>query len=934
MVSLLRPFALADIWCEPWQDHQHVMRPARLTPNGGAFRRASVLWESIPTPNADQPLDQGVYHIYQIGQLPPGFFDIVSITDDYVKSGTVSQVATGNADGSFDYTPTIPSARGVNVVQTPYWYSVDSVCEANGMVIDVYLDNGVKFPRHECWIMRRPDKNLLLAVKDWTALDLGTKTKPDYYTGQSVRVPRTLDEEVLSVRFYRNALGDNNLKCVAATIDSVGTFNSFMTQCAAIEASNTRRGAGLYWLDGYIVNRPTAYNNSYQNKVLSFVWEDSIKAVQRFSVQDLFQFNSQLDTGKVKYALVRDSSYQMIDFSDDVDVYVVTGTGDNYKGVYMDRSRNDTLRMLTHNAYSVRKDQVDRLVSENAFFTTPSQIQIMLVVREGGMQRGLTQQHSRIEELYRLSYAQIKAAICTDTSPVQEWTAVELEKSAYCRIMGLTAQEITDTLIDDAYGYNAATRQVANPVCRAVSNAGRTYFNTPRVAELPDRGTGEGRRSMFCYDADGKFIGWFSSIDRLDFVQVPQSLNATAHVECFNATTSTTRDGTYFDTDMETTDLAQYGFRCYACPIVGGVPNQNWVDITGTPYYVYDPTGDQANGYVPRLTWNTALEASAAMKFCVKLGGIIHWYLADAPQPNVSVPYVGFMKLTVTAETNLNGTWTNQPQRLQPGNVDVIMDGESLIETIDYYMQWPDIVIVKRPSTPPHETSIIVRSYRHCDEQTMQTLPPREVGFVKSGILSVGCHYDVRNDRNMRIVVAGAFKDRSQVMFAEGFGNVLSTDGRPYALSDYVVPVEGFTTKETLPFRRLSLDLDNRVSDYLTERLPTIHPNLPTIVETRWSVFSPFCSAVLHALINGVLDSAPLAGSYLDSQIQAWVSPWLDLLDFDPCTKLVDRNYIHIYPHPNLTVMTVTRDQYRFLERVIRLYLHDQVDLSPMVKIS
>lgn len=933
MVSLLRPFALAEIWCEPWQDHQHVMRPARLTPNGGAFRRASVLWESIPTPNADQPLDEGVYHIYQIGQLPPGFFDIVSITDDYVRHTTISQVASTGSDGSFEYTGTIPTDRPAPVIQSPFWFSLDSVCEANGMVIDVYLENGVKFPRHECWLMRRTDKNLLLAVKDWTSLDLGVKSKPDYYTGNPVYVPRTLDDEVLSVRFYRNALSDDRLRCIAATVTSAGDFNSFMAQCAAVESANVDKGAGLYWMDGYIINRPTGFNSSYVGRVLTFVWERRIKAVQRFTVQELFQFNSQLDAGRVKYAMVRDSAYQMIDFADDIDVYVVTGTGSTYKGVYMDRSRNDTVRMLTHNAYAVRKDLVDHLVALNPFFVHPEQTQIMLVVRDGGMQRGLTQQHSRIEELYRLSYDQIRAAICTDTSTVPEWTAVELEKSAYCRLMGLTAQEITDTLIDDAYGYNAATRKVANPVCQTVSNAGRTYFNTPIVAELKDRGTGAGRRSMFCYDADGRFIGWFSSTDRLDFVQVPPSLNAAAHVECFNAMTSATRDGTFFDMDMETTDLAQYGFRCYACPVIGGVPNENWTDITGTPYYVYDPVGDVGNGFVPRLTWNTALEASAAMKFCVKVGGVIHWYLADPPRASLSVPYRGYMRFTVTAETNLNGTWDVQPQRLAPGNVDVIMDGDSLIENVDYYMQWPEIVVVKRPRTEPTDTSIIVRSYGHCDDQTMTTLPARETGFVKAGILSVGCHYDVRNDRNLRVVVDGAFKDRSQVMFAEGVGNIRSVDGRPYAISDYVVPVEGFTTKQTLPYRRLSLDLDNRVSDYLTERLPTIHPRLPVIVQTRWSVYSPFCSAIIHALVNEDLSSVPLAGGYLDAQVAIWVAPWLDLLDFDPCTKPVDRNYIHIYPHPYEAPMELTRDQYRFVERVIRLYLHDQVDLSPMVKV-
>lgn len=934
MVSLLKAHALADIWCEPQQDHQHVIQPARITHNGGAFRRASVLWESLPLPNADLPLDLSVYHVYQIGQLPPAFFNILSIAEDQMSRQNVALTATSDANGDFQYAPSPAVEVSVPVVAKPRWHRVSDVCAANGAVIDVYIENGARLPRHECWLLRNKDKNFLLAVKDWPELDLGKQDRTDPYTNEVYRVPRTLDGEKVTIRFYTNALGDTNVQSLSVTVNNSSDFNGFLAYCNAVETNYSGYGFPIYQVDGFTTSKPTGYSTALNGKVLSFFWESAIKAVSFFPLQSLFQFDSLLDVGKRKYALVRDASYDMIDYHDDVDVYVVSKTGTTFTGVYLDRSRDNSLRMLTHNAYSVRKDLVDALIAENPeLFQDASKRQLMVVVREGGKQRGLVHQHSRIEELYRLSYAQIVEAICTNSSDIPEWTAVELERSAYCRIMGLSAKEITDILVEDAYGYNAATRKVANPVCPTVLNAGRTYFTTPQVTQMADIGSGAGRRSMFCYDASGAFIGWFSSTDRLEFVQLPFSLNAATRVECFNAKTSGLVDGTYYDSDIESHDLAQYGFRCYACPIVGGVPNENWADITNTPYYIYDPYGDAGNGYTPRLTWNTAIEATADMSFCVKIGGNIHLYVAPFPE-TAPDPFSGFIRFNVQSETNLGGSTAVRDQALEPGCIDVFMDGESLIEDLDYYVQWPTIVIVKRPKTDPTETQILVRSYGYCDEQTMQHFKPREVGFVRGGILSVGCHYDVRNDRNTRIVVAGNFKDRDQVMFAEGYGTARSTDGRPYSLTDYILPVEGYTTKFTNPYRKLSLDLDQRVSDYLTERLPTIHPLQPTIVSVRWDVFSPFCSAIIHALINGDIDSVPLAAAYTDGDIAGWVTPWLDLLPFDPCTKIVDRNYVHIYPHPFTDLMTLTSVQYRFVERVISLYLNNQVDLSPMVKIG
>jgi hypothetical protein len=389
---------------------------------------------------------------------------------------------------------------------------------------------------------------------------------------------------------------------------------------------------------------------------------------------------------------------------------------------------------------------------------------------------------------------------------------------------------------------------------------------------------------------------------------------------------SDVNDGVYYNDDIYSHGLKQYGFRCYACPIVGGIPNENWEDITHTDYYTYLP--DEP---IPAIIWNTVLLAANNLFVCVKVGGFIHWY--DAPQvaPDIA-NYPGYMMLTVTSRVVWDGGVVVRPQSLAPGIVDVFMDEKCLIQGLDYYIQWPNIVVVKKPSTTVNVTDIKVRSYGHCDKVTGKPLEPRELSFVKGGILSVNNHFDVRNDRCVRINVGGGLKRRDQVSFAEVDHLRHSTDGRPYSISDYLLSVEGFTTRTTNDYRDASVDVDNRVSDYLTTRLPTIHPNYPIVEIERWLVYSPFCSAVIHAVKHGLLGA--LDGTYSDVDVDNFVTPWKFLLDYDPCIRGFEGNYVIVLAHQHDEVIAVTSAQYSFIERVIETYLHGIPDLTPSVSIT
>ena len=892
MGELLKEHALANLWCEPIQDRQHTLTPARLTPAGGSFRSFEVLWENIPLPISSSNVRRR-YHVYQIGQLDPASF---------------------NMD--------IP-------IET--WISFASISNSESMVVQAFLSNGCTLPTDECWFYWASDYNLLVAVGINPAFDLGLE---HYYNGQiSQWVYRkvTLDNFSLHVRFYSNSRFDSiywqqqavdpihGIQSVSSTVKTIGDYSQFIADCDAIIAFFGNQGKATYYQDGFVCNRPSGWSSTLVGKTFRFVWDASVKEIGFYKVTELPIFDSNLDVGSQKYLLVRETAYDMIDYHDDVDFYLVSReTSTVFKGVYIHRLDPKVLRQVTHNAYAIKKTVVDALISQHTFLTTPSKLEIMVVVREGGMVRGLSPQLNRVEELYKLSRVQILEAMRETNTDIPEWRASALESSAYTAVMRSDIDDITTDMVDDAYGYNAATRAVADPPC-SVDNTGVVpYVNVPNLLDIKDKESNGGCRSLFAY-LDGKLKGYWYDTGLYDGIPVPTTIGNVDRVECFNYQLSEIDDGVVYDSDVSSHDLEQYGFRCYVTPIVGGNPSGIWEDITDYPFFNYDPVGDVGNGFTPRLTWNHYLLDAGNLYPCVKINKVMQVH-----RPDVS-NFPGYIRFQLQANGN--------PLSLEPAAIDVFVAGESLIEDVDYFVRFPWISIHRRPDSTITPDSVIVRTYGCCNPLTMKHDTPREQGWIKGRIASINESYDIRNDRPIRVVVEGLFKTRDQVRFSENGSGPLSTEGRPYAVTDYPISVENFTGKKTIPYRQQAIDLDERVIAYLSERLPQPTVRHPMIFEERWRAFSPFCSAIIYALQNNIID-ATFATPYNLAFVEPLVSPWLYLLDVDPCVQGFDPEYQIVLPHPYLDEQTLPIEKYLFVEFVIRHYLNSKTDQTYSVSVE
>lgn len=897
-MNFLLEHARNEVWCEPRQDFYHVFKPWRVSPRLGAIGRVVIEWYRInlPTPNKDR------YHVYNIGKIADR---LIGIT---LERGT--------------------------------WVSVADLMVNNESLLEVYLTNGTMVPKAMCFLSILKDYTVVLAVRI-EPVDFGQYQYVDGYVDGASSLSYQINTRDLYIRFYHNmrfntpdwvdVAGDpiQPIRHITRTIVNLADWTWFNASVSIIKTKFGNIGAGLFFRDGFVETLPTVYSASFLGKTLSYTYDDSIKSVQFHKLNGLKSFDSILDEGKAKYILMSSQDYGTIDYLDDVDFYIVKRdpVTNAYRGVILNRYMKDAVRMITHNTWSINCDYVLSLINDHGWSNALEQIEVLAVIRQGALIRGLVHQNNRIEELYKLPRAKRLAIMSGQIDSVPEWHASVLEDSDYAKLMGCNIDDITVPLVMGAYGYNSVS-QIGEPILYSpVDDGTGRIVNTDKVHLLPNpQGTGD--RAIFCYNEDRELIHRYGN-DALDVVEILPTPEADGSklVEIFHARISEDVDGTFFDQDVISEDLRYWGFRCYVCPIINGIPSEDWVDVTGGPYYAYSTAS------TPTVSWNWGLLNGANMFPAVRINGIIHVY--DATMPASDADYDGVLKFTVGSTNPWFGDTAVRAKTLAPAVCNIFMDGRLLIRDLDYYMNWPEFTIVRRPEKPIEETKVTIRTYGCCDKVTMKPHQAREFGFVKGGSLSVNGRYDVRNDRNVHVNIAGRLYKPEELLFAEdGLGGIV-TDGLPYVVEDYITPIEPYTGFDTVVERAKSFAIDDKVENYLSLQLSENDPGDHTVVFERWRVFSPFLNAIIHEMLFGnFFNDILLNVRYGNIEVENWISSYKGLLDYDPCVIGFDEQYVIVYPHLYLEPVEISTTQFTFLQYLIRNYLNSRVELSQSVNIG
>lgn len=890
--------ALENVWAQPIQDKQHILQVARYTPPSGAYRRARIqrFYVDLPFPTDGAML---WHHVFQIGQAFPMLLALDSLKNDWVRA--------------------------------------DTIATTHGTMINVFLESGAEIALCHCWLRQVSDTNILLAVEIRPEFNLGTELHVDENGVQELAKRQIADEKVY-FRCYQNARAQTNnwslttpsdfkpLSYVYQYVANSNDFIKFLNAVRAAQLAHGNLGKGRYYIDGFLVGTQQAYSASlHLGRFCIYIHDETILYEGIVAFEDMGTYTSKLDMGTMKMALVASEAIKdfSIHYHDDCDFYLANHslvTQNTGSACYIGRVRKDIVRQVTHNAYGLRTASLNALISEHITdLFKDGKVYIRYIIRNGGMRKGLPFHRERLNELYLLPLAKIKEALYGVNSVVPEWRAENLEASDYMKIVASEWNKLSTTLVSKGYGYHALMNVSFNEPVRPVNGY---YALKQGYLASPVRNGVNG--SMHRYNSSGLYIGAknvrIASSNHYD----PEA--GVSIAEFINLPFHDTEDGTFIDEDVTSADLVDYGFRCYVCSWRNGGPVNDWTDATDSVWYTYT----EKDG-IGKITWNYALLDAAGLYPAVRIQNKVHCY-----NYKPTGTYGGVVRFSVESEQSVAGIMKKQRQNIPSDTLDLFMNGRPLIEGVDYYVKWPEIVVVKRITVAMANVQFTVRHYGVSLSKRFDHRLPRELGFTKTGIISADGKYDLRNDRNIRIVVDGVLKLRSEVRFAEDGSGTLSPDGRPYSIQEYRFPMDGFVPIPTKPIAVEAEEIDERVTAYVT---PYINPKVTGrgfIDGERYQVVGPLISALLHAMVNfNFLNNGELVNkTFTDKLIETLAAPYWDLLKYEPIYNEANVYYVNILPHQYASQMEVSALQYIFLEHVIHIYLKDSIDLTPYVKIK
>lgn len=524
MFEAMRDYAAETVWCSPDQDNQSIIKAQRVTRKGGEMVSFSFMGRSTSLPVRNK-----YYHVYNVGQVPPGVLGLLK--------------------------------------NEPAWAGRDWVCFSTAMnalplFCDIYTDTGRHIPLHRCFYRFTEDRSLIFCVEinRWFPVDL--------------------DAEPVYLRLYSNAFYQSN-EADSLTSNttmlglSVLSSNDIVNAASVINQWKQLPGAVYCYVNGLLVSE-ISVATTVVGDVIEAIHDASVREVVDIEVSSLYTFQSVLDQC-YKYLIHRQKGdNNQIDYIDDIDLYVITDEA-FYKGAYIHRNAVKTIRMVTHRDYSLSVDHYDHIASLLSDPAAPSNtrgFKLRLYIRDSGLIREMVQDANRLFELYSLSDDRIVGALTGVNASMPYWEASNLENSAMARLFREKYSNIDISLIQDAFGYNAISKHIGDSPIRGIPHGEYQLF------QLPSGLTGNS--TIFEYDQNGYLLGYYHN----DYAYSYVSVNKTCSMIEVVAGEGTISPDVQFGLGpfVIPTDVS---FRLYLDYLVEGQPIGEWRDVTEEGNYTY-----------------------------------------------------------------------------------------------------------------------------------------------------------------------------------------------------------------------------------------------------------------------------------------------------------------------------------------------------------
>lgn len=775
------------------------------------------------------------------------------------------------------------------------WYRLSDWCRVIDLVIHIYDKHGRLIPLIDAYTIRLYNDNIIIAVK-----------RNDHLFD--------LNEHDIYIHFYRNYFYTTtekdsqtpHIEYNGLTEDRSNKISGLLSLYSI--AQSRKRGGFRLTCNGYYTEK-IVLSDIVEGDTVEIHYDMSIRKVVDFELTELRTFKSSLDQIN-KYLLHPPKEEKnIIDYRDDIDIFIChrEKKSGKIKGVYYHRNMEDSVRMVTHRDWAIPVPYVMSYIEHLDPNPDLSEFFIRVFVRDNGPDKALTSDCNMIRALYTLPDDKIIEAMVMVDSTVEEWTADNLERSPYTALMRSYRHEITPALVLDALGYNTSAKLLANPNINITKDPNGDYFKlTEGLYKLV---------TIFEYNENGLLLGWYTQEGMLKYY--PRNKGC-VFIEAIAGEGGDDLN-IYFGKEPQQI-LPNTAYRFYIASVGLDIEKAktrttDWKDATGDDRIVITQDNEVY------LDYNVDNEIAC-------LWGDNKFLCYDTTLTDTD----GLIDFAITTGFNhLN------PIRVPPGKIDIWMNGYSLVEDIDYYINFPMVVIVnKRYANEGGKQNVTVRctGFPIQHKHNLKRIAPREVGFIQYGELSVNNHFDFHDDRILRINANGGIFDPDTVPFDEGGKTNVKhfiKDGSPYAIETPYVSMSGSMGVNLYSAQVRDYNLATKVNQYLTFHANTTTPRLPPIIDDKYEVYSPFLSKVSMDLKYGRLRS--LANTVNIQVVDKLMEPYKKYLTVDPCKRGFDKNFVNVHAHNQIYLLELNPRDIAFLERLNDIYLESKVDVSKFYKV-
>lgn len=783
------------------------------------------------------------------------------------------------------------------------WTPMSAACNAKKMVVNIYNSDGIEVPRFDSHYCYTQQGSLIIAVRINRSIPIAFGTSE-------------ITLRVFSNRWWETTEGLSNttgFDVQGRRIENAGDITAFSAQYAAAAALAEAPYQLQYFRNGVRTKNYVQASVAVGDTV-EYVLDGSIYRKEEAVVSSMHSFESTMDAKAKSFLHLPKAGVVLEDTFANArghDFYI-EGTIANPPSYLLHRAGVETIRPLTHNDFSLLTAAVHRtsmaLLNNGAGSQTFNH-KVVVLMRRSASEKPMLNEGNYIQELYKLNDQDIVSAIVGSQSTVDVWRAASLEAGGYSAVSYSNRQcDITMEDIERGYGYYAMAKVLADSPA-AVVNPGATGFVPVSYMIAAGGGT------MYEYDEDGLLLGWHHHyVGNLYYVKN----NLTRTVEMIAGLGGQALDEMHGVVSATLRNDCNY--KVYERSTINGVVQPGFVDVTGSDKYTLVDNV---------FTWlSTDITSYPTVRSDRK------FFAADYDL----VASDGQLRVTLLSIQNHNGATSSRQMVIPMGQMDVMINGRSLIRGLEYFYRDGTVYITAKRYfnfEPGGVQKVHIRFYGFCDADG-KLRPEGDVGFIQHGVLSRNNRFDVRDGRVVRIIAGGQLMRRDQLEVSEESITVDPTNasnGYPYMIRDAWVPLRPYVAQDTWGLIEEAYNKSKEVSDYLTVRIPEVDRGDIVTITQRHQVISPFLCSILFDLLYNRL-AIPAKTSFTRQEVATLCKSYETYLEVDPINFNIDERYVIVHPHGQSTPIAVNVNVYRFMEAVISYYAPGKVELTNALVIS